>query len=391
MNLAELSAPNPFITKWGTDIPILLKNHMEYWAPETMAGWDSMLPGYVLAARMTFYPEEKPEAILQDLWTRFYGPAAEPMSRYWHRIDHAWTDANEFAGAHWGYLKMFTPEVLAGARADLNEALKLSGKPDRLEYRRVKLIDESFGLFEQYMQMRRDWAAGNLKTLARDYDTWRGGVSNMVARYKDPADDTYVQGRYGTFIYPDGFIAGAYRDGSRMEADFVRIGTPMLEWKWKHNPGPEADALPWTAPDFSDTNWPTTQVARDTWSSLGHHNTMTEASANKSGRMAYRASQKFKAMPAGKKVFLWIGSTDGSAKLFVNGRHVKYTVPEKTRQNEKGDLIDAFSGYCKPALFDVTAAVKAGDNQFTILCERTWLNELGTGGLMGPVALYREK
>ena len=44
-----------------------------------------------------------------------------------------------------------------------------------------------------------------------------------------------------------------------------------------------------------------------------------------------------------------------------------------------------------PAQFDITAALKAGDNQFTILCERTGLNEIGTGGLMGPVVIYREK
>ena len=52
---------------------------------------------------------------------------------------------------------------------------------------------------------------------------------------------------------------------------------------------------------------------------------------------------------------------------------------------------DRFSGYCKPAQFDVTQALKTGDNPFTILCERTHLNELGTCGLMGPVVVYREK
>jgi hypothetical protein len=391
MNLAEISAPNPFITKWGTDIPLLLENHMTVWAPETMGGWESMLPGYVLASRMTFYGNEKADDILQDLWTRFYGPAAEPMGRYWQRIDQAWTGANEYAGAHWGYLKMFTPEVLAGARADISEALKRAGKPDSLEYRRVKLIDESLGLFEQYMKMRRDWATANLKNLGADYATWISGLSNMVDRYKNPADHTYVQGRFGTFEYPQGMLAPPYKAAAKIEAECVRLGEPMLEWKWKHNPGPEVDSLPWTVPGFSDTNWPTTQVARDTWSSLGHHNTMTEASANKSGRMAYRASQKLAAVPAGKKAFLWIGSTDGSAKLFVNGQHVKYPVPEKTAQNNKGDLVDSFYGYCQPALFDVTGVLSNGVNQFTILCERGWLNELGTGGLMGPVVLYREK
>jgi len=165
----------------------------------------------------------------------------------------------------------------------------------------------------------------------------------------------------------------------------------MLAWKWKHNPGAEADSLPWAAPDHDDKDWPKTHVVRETWSTIGHHNTMTEASANRSGRMVYRAAQKLRALPAGKKAFLWIGSTDGSAKVLVNGQHVKYTVPEKTRRHEKGDELDAFSGYCRSAQFDITAALKTGANQFTILCERTWLNELGTGGLMGPVVLYREK
>lgn len=40
---------------------------------------------------------------------------------------------------------------------------------------------------------------------------------------------------------------------------------------------------------------------------------------------------------------------------------------------------------------DVTDALKEGENQFTILCERYRLNELGAGGLMGPVVIYRDK
>jgi len=389
MNLAELSAPNPFITKWGTDIPILLKNKLAYWTPETMGGWESMMPGYYLAIRMTFHPEETPEAILSDLYTRFYGAAAEPMGRYWHIMDRAWIDSGEYAGSFHGYLKIFTQEVLKPSRAAIDEAL---AKCQTIaEYRRVKLIDESLTLFELFMKMRRDWAAGRLAGLASDYDIWRSGIRDMVRRYRDPADSTYVQGRYGTLRYPDAFFAGAYRDASRMEREFARHASPMLEWKWKHNPGSEADSLPWTKPEYDDKDWPTTHVVRDTWSSLGHHNTMTDESAGRSGRMAYRITRRLGAVPEDKKAFLWIGSTDGKAKLFVNGRHVRYTVPQKTGQNEKGDLIDAFSGYCRPALFDVTASLKAGDNQITVLCERTWLNELGTGGLMGPVVIYRER
>jgi hypothetical protein len=246
-----------------------------------------------------------------------------------------------------------------------------------------------------YMQMRNDWAGGNLRNLASDYETWRSGVRNMQRMYKVPMSggrydydaytgDGYIQGRHGNPMWSDVMYSVGYKDGSRMERDFLRVGTPMLEWKWKHNPGPEAESLPWTDPAFDDKEWKTTHVVRDTWSSLGHHYSLTDEASGRSGRMAYRTSQNIPAVPAGKKVYLWIGSTDGSAKVFVNGTPIKYV-------NPKGEVLDAFSGYSNAAQFDITAALKAGNNQFTILCERTGLNELGTGGLLGPVVLYREK
>ncbi len=395
INLAEISAPCPFITKWSRDLRILLDNHLEEWGPEYMNGWESMMPAYYLSIRMAFHAHEQPDEILTDLWSKFYGSVAAPMSRYWNRIDRAYLDANQYAGSPYGYLKIFTPEVMAGARADLNEALADCRTP--LEYRRVKLIDEAFALFEMYMQMRQSWAAGELRDLDEDYETWRWGIRNMQRMYQVPMSgrgrytskaytgDGYIQGRHGNPMWSDVMYSVGYKDGARMEREFARLGKPMLEWKWQHNPGAEADARPWTAADFDDKAWPTTHIVRDTWSSLGHHLTMTDEPSGRSGRMAYRTTQKLPAPPANKKVFLWIGSTDGSAKLYVNGTHIKYVTPDKGEERE------AFTGYCKAAQFDITAALKPGVNQFTILCDRTHLNELGTGGLMGPVVLFRER
>ena len=391
MKLAELSAPCPFIAKWGTDIRILLENNLVAWNPETMNGWDSMLPGYYLSARMTFDARETPDEILDDLWTRFYGPAAKPMASYWTGIDKAYLDTREYAGSPYGYLKIFTPEVMKSARADLVAALKAAGKSDGAFYRRVKLIDESFGLFEKFMAMRNDWADGKLAKLGADYEAWRTALLAMVELYRDPADKTYVQGRHGNPRWNDNLVRPGYTAGTRMERNFVRLSQPMLEWKWKHNPGPEKDSYPWTDPAYEDKNWPVMHVVRDTWSSIGHHLSMTDEASGKSGRMAYRASQKVNAWPRGKKAFLWIGMTDGRAKIFVNGQHIEYAVPEKTKKHEAGTVLDAFDGYCKPASFDITSALKAGENQITILAERHVLNELGTGGLMGPVILYHEQ
>jgi len=84
-------------------------------------------------------------------------------------------------------------------------------------------------------------------------------------------------------------------------------------------------------------------------------------------------------------VNLWVGATDGRVKLFVNGRHVPYV-------NAKGESADSFVGFCQPASFDVTAVIRPGaENQVSLLCTREELNEIGTGGLLAPVVLYREK
>ena len=53
---------------------------------------------------------------------------------------------------------------------------------------------------------------------------------------------------------------------------------------------------------------------------------------------------------------------------------------------------EPFTGHCQPASLDVTPAIKPGaENRIAILATRTFLNELGTGGLQAPPVLYREK
>ncbi len=385
MNLAEITAPNPFITKWSVNIPILLENNMAYWAPETMAGWESMMPGYYLSFRMTFYPDEKPDDILEEMWRLFYGAAAEPMAAYWHLIDRAWIETEEYSGCGFGYLRMFTPEIMEEARRHIDQAL--AACETVVEYQRVKMIEESLSLFELFMKMREDFSAARLRNLASDLDDWRGSLRHLRRRYR--AQFGFDSGL--ALNYVDNYFGHVYEDASRMEQTRIRLGNPMLEWKYRHNPGPEEDALPWTVPDYDDYDWPTTHVVRETWSAIGHHNTMTDEAAGTSGRMVYRANPSLRALPEDKRAWLWIGSTDGSAKVFVNGKHIPYVVPETTRHHEAGEVLDRFAGYCRPARFDVTDVVQSGRNQITILAERNRLWELGTGGLMGPVVVYRER
>lgn len=44
-----------------------------------------------------------------------------------------------------------------------------------------------------------------------------------------------------------------------------------------------------------------------------------------------------------------------------------------------------------PASWNITDALREGANQITVLTERRDVNEIGTGGIMGPAAVYRER
>ena len=90
-------------------------------------------------------------------------------------------------------------------------------------------------------------------------------------------------------------------------------------------------------------------------------------------------------LTADKKTFLWIGGTDGRVKVFVNGQHVSHI-------NEKGEKADAVSGYCQPFSFDISSAVRPdAENVISLFCTREIVNELGTGGLLSPAAIYSER
>jgi hypothetical protein len=129
-------------------------------------------------------------------------------------------------------------------------------------------------------------------------------------------------------------------------------------------------------PEFNDASWKTADGMFDTWSSLGLHNYM--------GSAWYRTPVKLPALQAGKKTFLWIGATDGRVKVFVNGQNIPYV-------NDKGEKADSVSAFCQPFSFDISSAVKSdGENSIALFTTRESVNELGTGGLLAPAAVYVE-
>jgi hypothetical protein len=375
--LAEPSAPYPNIAKWSHDVPFVLKNGCQFWQPETMPNFDTTMHALYMSCRLAWDPTQQPADVIDEINTRFYGAAGKEMAAYWSFIDDIWTKTPEYSGCGFGYLRRFTPERMKEARELMNRALAACKTTTELQ--RVRLADSSLELFELFMKTRRDLAEGRWAKLAYDGETWMKQANYLAEKYKDQFTFCRPPWREEPFSgsYFDQFYQQTYKDASKVAKDFEIVVPAIRKFRYHTDPDKKGEGLGWAKADFDDKSWKTTDVGLETWSTLGYHDYFKS--------MWYRTEVKVPAPPAGKKVHLWIGATDGSAKVFVNGKHLPYV-------DAKGQKQEAFDGYCQPFSIDITSALsKDGATKIALLCSRTFFNELGTGGLIAPLAIYREK
>jgi hypothetical protein len=394
-HLAEVSVPYPMMHQMSEELPILYRNKVTFWQPETAPNFDSILPGMWLSMRMAWNSKLEPKQVLDDLFTKFYGGSSAPMRRYWQIIDDAWTNAPAHSGSGWSYLHRFTPEVMKAARAAMDEALAAASTP--VEYQRVKLFDESLRQFERFMQLRRDLSEGRLENLDLRSTQWLGAQLALADEYspnyafgKVPWTPRTMPGTYFQSFFETTYLDAA-RIADKRGAYTLISPTPLRQWKYafveRSAQGTEPEKLKaalqhgedrgWQKADFDDKSWKMTDSATEAWADMNL--------PNEFGTMWYRANINMPKLPDGKKVFLWIAATDGNTKLYINGQHVPFV-------NAKAETLDGATGYAKPISFDITGVIKPDAvNQITIAGTREFLNELGTGGLLGPVYFYREK
>ena len=298
------------------------------------------------------------------------------MTAYWEYVDHAWTDSKEYSGCGFYFMKRWTPEVMAKSRQLMDAGLAAAQTP--AEKFRVGLANESLKQHEHFMKMRHDLAEGKYANLASEGAAWMKRHVELGEQYKDQHTFTNVGWTPLTVagMYFNAFYKATYDDATRVASEFNVVTPPMRKWKFAVDEKKEGEAAGYAKVGFDDTAWKETDVCMDSWSALGYHDDF--------GSMWYRSNVKIPAA-AGKKTYLWIGSTDGKVKVFVNGQHIPYL-------NPKGESLPEFEGYCQPISLDISSAIKPdGENQISIFATRTFFNELGTGGLLSQTLIYQEK
>jgi hypothetical protein len=114
-------------------------------------------------------PDLDLDAHLEEFYDRFYGPAAEPMSRYWRAIYEAWDETIVTEHEFFAAPAIYTPDLVEKLRAALGDAeakmaslreKKGPSRNEQLYVRRMDFTRLSFEILDSYMSMVRAGASG---------------------------------------------------------------------------------------------------------------------------------------------------------------------------------------------------------------------------------------
>ena len=154
--------------------------------------------------QLMWNPDADVDALLDEFYVKFYGPVAEPMSKYWGGIFKAWADTvcteHEFFIAP----AIYTPELMKELRTHLvtaetavNPIAAKAGRTrnEQLVPDRVKFARLGFNVLDQYMTMifkgagecdyKAAHEAGQQGLVARDLLTDMNGTFTTYRNYGD--------------------------------------------------------------------------------------------------------------------------------------------------------------------------------------------------------------
>ena len=135
---------------------------------------------WYVTARMLWDPDQDVDALLDDYFTKFYGPAERPMREVFTRCEQLWADPDKHSSRPWR--DMFPPEEVAWIFARIDEASALA---EGTEYApRMAWVREQWQVVREESAQAREWAETPTLTLpsrpaptldgALDDATWQG-------------------------------------------------------------------------------------------------------------------------------------------------------------------------------------------------------------------------
>jgi hypothetical protein len=356
-NLSDPGLPFFMISRVKNEIPIGKKLGIHGWRVETSDNLAAELPSVYIAAKLMWDDKADVNALMDDFCKKFFGPAALPMCKYIDLMDRSLANADYHTGSAWDAPHIYNKEVCKVAQASLNQASKLAASG--VYAKRVDMYRKDFDYLLAFNDMLEQRLANNYVAAQKSLNRFDSIGKELISNDPPLLKPLHV------IEYTKRFFRSATEQGYKR----VTAGNQMLaglkkDWEVALDPERIGVAIGLWNPENTGGNWQK-QRTDYSWSDQGLR--------YYKGLAWYRQHVAVPKEAAGKKLFLWFGGVDEKADVWVNGKPIG------------ASRVGTF----QPFELDATNALKPGsENLITVLITNDKLNELGTGGIVGPVMIW---
>jgi len=365
-NLADMAMPYTRTLHWRNDFPRLRAMGVRDMTIESHPNWHTMMPGNHVAAALLWDTGTNVDALLEEYYSLYFGPGAASMKLYDHTLEQAYETTRTFTGGTWATHAILTPAVMSQLDASLTEAERTT-RGQGVYADRVAVARYSINFAKHWLAARQAMNEGRFVEAEEHAQSFLANYKEGFARFPlffgpNRSWSPNIERYFELFQMPAFTQAGAMQREGRVLHVFADSWSTHLEQL-------EGDAQPAgdkPAPDAEH------------WQPLKTYSATLDEQGLPlfRGRLWYRQAFTLDAskMPA-SRIMLWLGGVDSRARVWVNDV----------------DLGEHRSGSFAPISLDVTDALKRDNarNDLLIAVDNRFPNELGLGGLVRPVILYR--
>ncbi len=358
-NLADTAMPFTRTLAWRLTFPRLHQWGLRYATIESMDdNWHFQIPGNYILSRILWDVTTDVDALLDDFYPTFYGPAAAPMRRYNEVLENAYETTTAYAGSIWSIHRILHPDVMQALHAALADAEAAVVGQDPYA-QRVRITRHSLTFADTWLAARAAFNEGRLADAAAQAAAFKANYDAGSAAYP-----RYIGKR--AWGYFRGYFNAAFEEAGRLARESRIIGAFPDKWKGFIDKDGVGVADAFWHPDRDTSSWIT----------LRTHT----VSLDEQGFPFYRGAIWYRTtfeLPEAERdtsqLRIWIGGIDDSARVWLNGQ----------------DLGSYGRGNFPPVDVDISAAVnREGTNTLAIMVTNHGITELGTGGIMRPVFLH---
>jgi len=302
-NLADGTLPFFKFTACKKDFPYLADRGLSAMTLEVLSNWHIYGPHIYLGVRLSYAPKAGADAIMDDYWAKFFGPAGPHMKAYWMGIDAAQGRLACHSGGFYGLQQIYTPEFIKQCQAALSHAADAAAG-DKVYAQRVALHAEGLASAVAYREMCDAMAKGDFAKAREIFDATLARLSALAAK-------GYANREYGT-AYLERFLGKTLAAGVPATAAPNKVLAVMPdEWRFTHDPQGQGVEQRYHEAGFDDSRW--TKAAT-------YSKTLDAQGLDRTTVLWYRTS--FDVPQGAKQLSLFFAEVDGWSEVYVNGKRI---------------------------------------------------------------------